>query len=85
MVIEDVSQPSWIFPITNYVKQETFPFDLIEAHMVKRIVIAYSMIEGTLYRRGISTHMLKWLHTCQSTQKDSRSTFGLPFPSQESP
>lgn len=46
--------PSWISPIAAYFEQGALLVDPANTTFVKRRVSSYSLIYGTLYRRGLS-------------------------------
>ena len=53
----------WMTPIINYLKSETLPTDNKEAKRLVREVQYYTIIQDVLYKRGISTPLLKCVPT----------------------
>ena len=49
--------------IINYLKSEALPTDKKEAKRLIREVQYYTIVHDVLYRRGISTYLLKYIST----------------------
>ena len=58
-----VSRPTcWMDPIADYLQSDTLPTDPEQARRLKRIATRYCLVEGYLYRKGKSLHILRCLH-----------------------
>jgi ribonuclease HI len=62
----DVSS-SWMIPITNYLEEGTLPSDPVEARKLKVRLARFTLIQGTLYKRGFS---LPYLRCLDKTEAD---------------
>jgi hypothetical protein len=62
----DVSS-SWMTPITNYLEEGTLPSDPVEARKLKVRSARFTLIQGTLYKRGFS---LPYLRCLDKTEAD---------------
>ena len=58
----------WMTPIINYLKTETLPTEEKEAKRLKREAQYYTIINNTLYKRGISTPLLKCVPTSNTKE-----------------
>ena len=58
---EEASRPSWIDPILNYLRDGIFPIDRKEARSIIYKAANYTIIDGTLYKRGFSFLLLRCL------------------------
>ena len=57
-----------MIPIINYLKTETLPTDEKEAKRLKREAQYYTIINNTLYKRGISIPFLKCVPTSNTRE-----------------
>ena len=54
-----MSEPSWMDPIWDYLVEGTLPSNLKEASQLRARSARFTIHEGTLYKRGFSTPILK--------------------------
>ena len=52
-------EPSWIDPIWDYLIEGTLPSDPKEASKLRTRVVRFTIHQGTLYKRSLSTPILK--------------------------
>ncbi|XP_016191422.1 uncharacterized protein LOC107632232 [Arachis ipaensis] len=60
------SSPSWLDPITNFLELGRLPDDEKAAKTLRREVARYAIIQGQLFRKGLSQPLLKCLHPDQT-------------------
>ena len=53
--------PSWMDPIWDYLLKGTLPSDLKEASKIRARSSRFSLLRGTLYKRGFSAPLLKFI------------------------
>ena len=58
MTIGVTTSPSWITTIKEYIEHGSIPMDPSEATLMKKRVSGYTIIGGTLFKRGLSTPLL---------------------------
>ncbi|XP_072056355.1 uncharacterized protein [Arachis hypogaea] len=58
--------PSWLDPITNYLEHGQVPGDEKDALKLRREAAKYAVIQGQLFRKGLSQPLLKCLHPDQT-------------------
>ncbi|XP_072081043.1 uncharacterized protein [Arachis hypogaea] len=58
--------PSWMDPITNFLESDNLPGDEKEAKMLRREAAKYTVIQGQLFKKGLSQPLLKCLHPDQT-------------------
>ncbi|XP_057760175.1 uncharacterized protein LOC130980522 [Arachis stenosperma] len=58
--------PSWLDPITNYLEHGQVPGDEKDAVKLRREAAKYAVIQGQLFRKGLSQPLLKCLHPDQT-------------------
>ena len=58
-VLPITTAPSWIDPIWDYLLNGTLPSDSKEASKLRAISARFILLQGTLYKRGFSAHLLK--------------------------
>ena len=56
-----MSELSWMDPIWDYLVEETLPIDPKKASKLRTRSARFTIHRGTLYKRGFSTPILKWL------------------------
>ncbi|XP_025664777.1 uncharacterized protein [Arachis hypogaea] len=54
--------PFWMDPITYYLENGKLPEDGKEAKALRREAAKYSIIQGQLFKKGLSQPLLKCLH-----------------------
>ena len=54
-----MSEPSWMDPIWDYLVEGTLPSDPKEASKIRAMSARFTIHQGTLYKRGFSTPILK--------------------------
>ncbi|XP_072090659.1 uncharacterized protein [Arachis hypogaea] len=57
---------SWLDPITNYLEHDQVPGDEKDAVKLRREAAKYAVIQGQLFRKGLSQPLLKCLHPDQT-------------------
>ncbi|XP_057730361.1 uncharacterized protein LOC130945675 [Arachis stenosperma] len=57
---------SWLDPITNYLEHGQVPGDEKDAGKLRREAAKYAVIQGQLFRKGLSQPLLKCLHPDQT-------------------
>lgn len=67
--VDVVAPPSWMTPIREYIETGYLPSDPSEATMLKRRASEYTLVEGSSYKIGLYTPLLKNLG-------DNQATFG---------
>ncbi|XP_016168649.1 uncharacterized protein LOC107611209 [Arachis ipaensis] len=60
------SSPSWLDPITNFLEHGKLPDDERAAKMLRREAAKYAIIQGQVFRKGLSQPLLKCLHPDQT-------------------
>ncbi|XP_072066700.1 uncharacterized protein [Arachis hypogaea] len=60
------SSPSWLDPITNFLELGKSPEDEKAAKTLRREVARYAIIQGQLFKKGLSQPLLKCLHPDQT-------------------
>ncbi|XP_015936371.1 uncharacterized protein LOC107462306 [Arachis duranensis] len=60
------SSPSWLDPITNFLELGKLPDDKKAAKTLRREAARYAIIQGQLFRKGLSQPLLKCLHPNQT-------------------
>ncbi|XP_025679029.1 uncharacterized protein [Arachis hypogaea] len=60
------SSPSWLDPITNFLELGKLPDDEKAAKTLRREAARYAIIQGQLFRKGLSQPLLKCLHPDQT-------------------
>ncbi|XP_025661750.1 uncharacterized protein [Arachis hypogaea] len=60
------SSPSWLDPITNFLELSKLPDDEKAAKTLRREAARYAIIQGQLFRKGLSQPLLKCLHPDQT-------------------
>ncbi|XP_072063918.1 uncharacterized protein [Arachis hypogaea] len=70
------SSPSWLDPITNFLEHGKLPDDEKTTKTLRREVAKYAIIQGQLFRKGLSQPLLKCLHPDQTDYVITR--FGIP-------
>lgn len=60
-VIHNTNKPFWISSISEYIELEIFPVNPTKFVAVRIRFISYTLIKGTLYRRGFSTPLLRFM------------------------
>ncbi|GMN59472.1 hypothetical protein TIFTF001_028562 [Ficus carica] len=55
MVLVAENTPTWMDPITRYLAESQLPKDREEARRIRNTSARYTLIDGKLYRRGLST------------------------------
>ncbi|XP_016178506.1 uncharacterized protein LOC107620940 [Arachis ipaensis] len=70
------SSPSWLDPITNFFEHGKLPDDEKATKTLRREAAKYAVIQGQLFRKGLSQPLLKWLHPDQMDYVITR--FGIP-------
>ncbi|XP_016192308.1 uncharacterized protein LOC107633185 [Arachis ipaensis] len=63
------SSPSWLDPITNFLELGKLPDDEKAAKTLRREASKYAIIQGQLFRKGLSQPLLKCLHPDQTDYK----------------
>ncbi|XP_025652914.1 uncharacterized protein [Arachis hypogaea] len=58
--------PSWLDPIANFLESDKLPDDEKEAKVLRREVAKYAIIQGQLFKKGLSQPLLKCLHPDQT-------------------
>ena len=56
-----MSEPSWMDPIWDYLVDGTLPIDPKEASKLRTRSARFTIHQGTIYKRGFSTPILKWV------------------------
>ncbi|XP_016192246.1 uncharacterized protein LOC107633126 [Arachis ipaensis] len=56
------SSPSWLDPITNFLEHGKLPDDEKATKTLRREAARYAIIQGQLFRKGLSQPLLKCLH-----------------------
>nr|XP_025685154.1 uncharacterized protein LOC112785947 [Arachis hypogaea] len=62
----DGVKPSWLDPITNFLEYGKLPDDEKATKTLRREAAKYAMIQGQLFRKGLSQPLLKCLHPDQT-------------------
>ncbi|XP_072074134.1 uncharacterized protein [Arachis hypogaea] len=70
------SSPSWLDPITNFLELGKLPDDEKAAKTLRREAARYAIIQGQLFRKGLSQPLLKCLPPDQTDYVITR--FGIP-------
>ncbi|XP_072080951.1 uncharacterized protein [Arachis hypogaea] len=70
------ASPSWLDPIINFLEHGTLPDDEKATKMLRREAAKYAIIQGQLFRKGLSQPLLKCLHPDQTDYVITR--FGIP-------
>ncbi|XP_016173492.1 uncharacterized protein LOC107615997 [Arachis ipaensis] len=60
------ASPSWLDPITNFLELGKLPDDEKTARTLRREAARYAIIQGQLFRKGLSQPLLKCLHPDQT-------------------
>ncbi|XP_016164334.1 uncharacterized protein LOC107606834 [Arachis ipaensis] len=60
------SEPSWMDPIIDFLEKARLPSDDKLAKTIKREATKYAIIQGQLFKKGISQPLLKCLHPDQT-------------------
>ncbi|XP_072071654.1 uncharacterized protein [Arachis hypogaea] len=60
------ASPSWLDPIINFLEHGTLPDDEKATKMLRREAAKYAIIQGQLFRKGLSQPLLKCLHPDQT-------------------
>ncbi|XP_072062334.1 uncharacterized protein [Arachis hypogaea] len=60
------SSPSWLDPITNFLELGKLPEDEKAAKALRREAARYAIIQGQLFKKGLSQPLLKCLHPDQT-------------------
>ncbi|XP_072076448.1 uncharacterized protein [Arachis hypogaea] len=60
------SSPSWLDPITNFLEHGKLPDDEKATKTLRREAARYAIIQGQLFRKGLSQPLLKCLHPDQT-------------------
>nr|XP_025678358.1 uncharacterized protein LOC112778234 [Arachis hypogaea] len=60
------SSPSWLDPITNFLELGKLPDEEKAAKTLRREAARYAIIQGQLFRKGLSQPLLKCLHPDQT-------------------
>ncbi|XP_072084544.1 uncharacterized protein [Arachis hypogaea] len=60
------SSPSWLDPITNFLELGKLPDDEKASRTLRREAARYAIIQGQLFRKGLSQPLLKCLHPDQT-------------------
>ncbi|XP_025670295.1 uncharacterized protein [Arachis hypogaea] len=60
------SSPSWLDPITNFLEHGKLPDDEKTTKTLRREAAKYAIIQGQLFRKGLSQLLLKCLHPDQT-------------------
>nr|XP_025685711.1 uncharacterized protein LOC112786556 [Arachis hypogaea] len=60
------SSPSWLDPIMNFLELGRLPDDEKAAKTLRREAARYAIIQGQLFRKGLSQPQLKCLHPDQT-------------------
>nr|XP_025670582.1 uncharacterized protein LOC112770442 [Arachis hypogaea] len=60
------SSPSWLDPITNFLEHGKLPDDEKTTKTLRREAAKYAIIQGQLFRKGLSQPLLKCLHPDQT-------------------
>ncbi|XP_015953028.1 uncharacterized protein LOC107477505 [Arachis duranensis] len=58
--------PSWMDPITDFLKNGKLPDDEKAAKALRREAAKYAVIQGQLFKKGLSQPLLKCLHPDQT-------------------
>ncbi|XP_025664779.1 uncharacterized protein [Arachis hypogaea] len=58
--------PSWMDPITDFLENGKLPKDEKEAKALRREAARYAIIQGQLFKKGLSQPLLKCLHPDQT-------------------
>ncbi|XP_057745201.1 uncharacterized protein LOC130963068 [Arachis stenosperma] len=58
--------PSWMDPITNFLENGKLPDDEKEDKALRREAAKYAIIQGQLFKKGLSHPLLKCLHPDQT-------------------
>jgi len=58
----------WRAPITRYIRSGELPSDPSERTKLKRRVCSFTLVEGTLYKRGFITPFIKCLRPDQTQE-----------------
>ncbi|XP_043687661.1 uncharacterized protein LOC122638877 [Telopea speciosissima] len=54
-------EPNWMDPIVVYLRDDVLPKDRAEARRVRGRVVRYTLVEGELYKRSVSSPLLRCL------------------------
>ena len=60
-VLPVMTAPSWMDPIWDYLLNGILPSDPKEASKLRAMSAKFSLLRGTLYKRGFSTPLLKFI------------------------
>ena len=58
-------EPDWMTPYRNFLIRGVFPLDENEARHLKQKVSYYIILDGKLFKRGLTTPFLKFLNNQQ--------------------
>jgi len=58
-------EPDWMTPYRNFLIRGVFPLDKNEARHLKQKVSYYIILDGKLFKRGLTTPFLKFLNNQQ--------------------
>ncbi|XP_015935342.1 uncharacterized protein LOC107461378 [Arachis duranensis] len=58
--------PSWMDPITNFLENGKLPDDEKKVKALRREAVKYAIIQGQLFKKGLSQPLLKCLHPDQT-------------------
>ncbi|XP_025648281.1 uncharacterized protein [Arachis hypogaea] len=74
------SSPSWLDPITNFLELGKVPEDEKAAKALRREAARYAIIQGQLFKKGLSQPLLKCLHPDQMDYvlREVITRFGIP-------
>ncbi|XP_043700358.1 uncharacterized protein LOC122651085 [Telopea speciosissima] len=60
-VVSIEMEPSWMDPIVAYLRDDILPEDRVEARKVRGHTARYTLVEGELYKRSVSSPLLRCL------------------------
>ena len=63
-----IGMEDWRAPITRYIRSGEFPSDPSEKTKLKRRACSFTLVEGTLYKRGFITPLIKCLGPDQTQE-----------------
>ncbi|XP_025664392.1 uncharacterized protein [Arachis hypogaea] len=69
------SSPSWLDPITNFLEHGKLPDDEKATKTLRREAAIYAIIQGQLFRKGLSQPLLKCLHPDQTDYCQENANF----------
>lgn len=67
MIIDVPTSPSWITLIKEYIEHKNLPTYLYKATLVKKMTNRYTIIRGTLYKRGLYIPLLRCLEKAEAS------------------